>query len=561
MLSKKLFDLAKRRGIFWGSFEIYGGFSGFYDYGPIGALVKDNIISVWKDYYVNREGLAFIDTPNISPEEVFRASGHLKEFTDYISYCKDCKTAFRVDELLKEKVPDFVIKSNEDIITGIEKFNIKCTVCGGELTRPEKFNLMFETKVGPGNFKSGYLRPETAQGIFVNFNNIYRYFREELPFGVAQIGKGFRNEIAPRQGLIRQREFNMAEVELFFDPKNKKWKKFDTIKDLNVRIISKNEQDITGPLKDGVDNKIISSEAIAYFIGLTHLFLIDIGIPANKIRFRQHTDTELAHYAIDCWDCEIESSYGWIECVGIADRGTYDLTQHELESGKDLKVTIRYETPITQNIKKYKPIEKVLGPIFKDKAKLIAKEIEAHKVTEEKDLKVQVNGEEIVVPKEAYTIIEKVEKISSEKIVPNVIEPSYGIDRILYSLLENSYYEREDSEFRVLRLTPKIAPIKVSVFPLMSKDGLDIEAQKIHDLLVNNHFKAYYDDSGSIGKRYARADEIGIPFNITVDYQTLSDQTVTLRERDSTKQVRLNISDIIVNLSKLIDGTLKFEVL
>lgn len=561
MLSKKVYDLAKRRGIFWGSYEIYGGFSGFYDYGPIGALLKDNIISIWKDYYVNREGIALIDTPNISPEEVFKASGHLKEFTDYISYCKNCKTAFRVDELLKEKVPGFVIKNNEDMITGIEKFNLKCTVCGGELTKSEKFNLMFETKVGSGDFKSGYLRPETAQGIFVNFNNLYRYFREDLPFGVAQIGKGFRNEIAPRQGLIRQREFNMAEVEVFFDPKNKKWKKFDNIKDLKIRIISKNEQDFKISLKEGVKSKIISSDAIAYFIGITYLFLVEIGIPSSKIRFRQHTDAELAHYAIDCWDCEIESSYGWVECVGIADRGNYDLTQHQLESGEDLKIALRYESPIIKSIKRYKPVEKVLGPLFKDKAKLIAKEIENQEVTEGKELKVHIDGKEIMVPKEAYTIIEKIEKISSEKIVPNVIEPSYGLDRILYTLIENSYYEREDSEFRVLRFVPKIAPIKVSVFPLMAKDNLDIEAEKIHNMLANNHFNVYYDEAGSIGKRYARADEIGIPFNITVDYQTLSDQTVTLRERDSTRQVRLEISYLIENLIKLINGTLKFEEL
>ena len=561
MLSKKVYDLAKRRGIFWGAYDIYGGFSGFYDYGPIGTLLKNNIVSIWKDYYVNREGMALIDTPNISPEEVFKASGHLKEFTDFISYCKSCKTAFRVDELLKEKVPGFVIKSNEDILTGIEKFNLKCTVCGGKLTKPEKFNLMFETKVGSGDFKSGYLRPETAQGIFVNFNNLYRYFREDLPFGVAQVGKGFRNEIAPRQGLIRQREFNMAEVEVFFDPKNKKWKKFDAIKDLKVKILNKNEQEFDLSLNECVKSKIMCSYAIAYFIGLTYQFLIDLGIPSNKIRFRQHTDAELAHYAIDCWDCEVECSYGWIECVGIADRGNYDLTQHQLESGQDLKITLRYDSPIVKNIKTYKPLEKVLGPLFKDKAKLIAKEIEKHEVIEEKELIVHVEGKEIKIPKEAYTIIEKTEKISVEKIVPHVIEPSYGIDRILYTLIENSYYEREDSEFRVLRFVPKIAPIKVSVFPLMPKDKLDIEAKKIHNMLAENHFNTYYDDAGSIGKRYARADEIGIPFNLTVDYQTLSDQTVTLRERDSTRQVRLKISNIIENLIKLIDCSLNFKEL
>lgn len=561
MLSKKVYDLAKRRGIFWSSFEIYGGFSGFYDYGPVGALLKDNIISVWKDYYVNREGLALIDTPNISPEEVFKASGHLKEFTDFISYCKTCKTAYRVDELIKEKVPGFVIESNEDIISGIKKFDLKCTVCGGELSDPEKFNLMFETRVGPGNYKSGYLRPETAQGIFVNFNNLYRYFREELPFGIAQIGKGFRNEIAPRQGLIRQREFNMAEVELFFDPNTKKWRKLEDITNPVVRILSKNGEDLNISLGEGVNKKIISSEAIAYFIGVTYLFLLEIGISSSKIRFRQHTDSELAHYAIDCWDCEIESSYGWIECAGIADRGNYDLTQHERESGESLKITIKYDNPIVKSVKKYKPVEKVLGPLFRERAKLIAEKIEAHEVTDGKELKVYIDNEEINVPREAYSVIEKVEQIKTEKIVPNVIEPSYGIDRILYSLVENSYYEREDSGFRVLRFMPKIAPIKVSVFPLMQKDNLDSVAEEIHRMIINNHLNAYYDGSGSIGKRYARADEIGIPFNVTVDYQTLSDKTITLRERDTTKQVRLKIQNLVEYLNKLIDGTLKFEEL
>jgi glycyl-tRNA synthetase len=420
---------------------------------------------------------------------------------------------------------------------------------------------MFETKVGSGDFKSGYLRPETAQGIFVNFNNLYRYFREDLPFGVAQVGKGFRNEIAPRQGLIRQREFNMAEVEVFFDPKNKKWKKPDTVKDLKVKILTKNQQEFNLSLNECVKSKIMYSYAIAYFIGLTYQFLIDLGIPSSKIRFRQHTDAELAHYAIDCWDCEVKCSYGWIECVGIADRGNYDLTQHQLESGQDLKITIRYDSPIVKNIKIYKPLERVLGPLFKDKAKLIAKEIERHEVVEGKELMVHVEDKEIKIPNEAYTIIEKTEKINVEKTVPHVIEPSYGIDRILYTLIESSYYEREDSEFRVLRFVPKIAPIKVSVFPLMPKDKLDIEAKKIHNMLAENRFNTFYDETGSIGKRYARADEIGIPFNLTVDYQTLSDQTVTLRERDSTRQVRLKISNIIENLVKLVDGSLKFEEL
>ncbi|MGB9814817.1 MAG: glycine--tRNA ligase [Thermoplasmata archaeon] len=542
-------ELAKRRGIFWPSFEIYNGLSGFYDYGPIGSLIKDNIISAWKHIFIDLEHMAPIDSPNINPQEVLDASGHTKVFTDYITYCERCGEAYRADELIKKKLPDYEFTSYDDMVKKIEHLGIRCEKCGGPLTKPEKFNLMLSTKIGPGKGKLSYLRPETAQGIFINFPPYLRYFREKLPFGVVQVGKGFRNEISPRQSLLRLREFNMAEAEVFFDPENIVWNGFfNDMMSLRVRLLTNRGEDVEITLGEAMERGIIKQQPIAYFIGLTYRFLKNIGMDTGRIRFRQHHPEELAHYSKDCWDCEVETSNGWIEVTGIADRNQYDIRQHIEHSGADLYFLKKLNIPRKIKVKRYRALDTKFKEIFgKDWEK-------AKRYLESLDVNVKnpvFQGR--LIPEDAYSVVEIEEEEEFSREIAWVIEPSFGIDRIILSLLEHSLYAREGTGYKVLKLKPHISPFKVAVLPLMSKDGLDDEAMRIERMLREENFTVYYDESGSIGKRYARADEIGVPYCITVDYQTLKDGTVTLRERDSTSQERIRKEDIPDRLRRLIN--------
>ncbi|MEL9998650.1 MAG: glycine--tRNA ligase [Thermoplasmata archaeon] len=543
-----IIELAKRRGIFWPSFEIYNGLSGFYDYGPIGALIKDNIVKMWKHIFVNLENMAPIDSPNITVEEVLDASGHTKVFTDYITYCENCGEAYRADELIKKKLPDYEFTSYEDMLKKMEELNLKCEKCNGKLTKPEKFNLMLSTKVGPGKGKIAYLRPETAQGIFINFLPYLRYFREKLPFGVIQVGKGFRNEISPRQSLIRLREFNMAEAEVFFDSENLRWEGFfNDMLLTKVKLLTNKGENIEISLEEALKMEIIKQQPIAYFIGLTYRFLKNIGIDTDKIRFRQHHPEELAHYSRDCWDCEVLTSNGWIEVTGIADRNQYDIKQHMEYSKVDLRFIKNLDVPMKKIVKKFSTNDKRLKEIFGEDWKNVKQYIE--NLTYVND---DIIYHGVKIPKDAINVIEVETLEKSKKDIAWVIEPSYGIDRIILSILEHSYYLREDTGYKVLRLKPHIAPYNAAIFPLMPKDGLDEIAKNLEKRLRMEGFTVYYDDSGSIGKRYARADEIGVPYCITVDYQTIKDNTVTLRERDTTQQERIKIEDLSNKLKGLI---------
>lgn len=541
-------EIAKRRGIFWPSFEIYNGLSGFYDYGPIGSLLKDNIIAVWKHIFIDLEHMAPIDSPNINAGDVLEASGHTRVFTDYITYCERCGEAYRADELIKKFDPEYEFTSYEDMVKRIEDMGIRCEKCGGKLTKPEKFNLMISTVIGPGKGKISYLRPETAQGIFINFLPYYRYFREKLPFGVVQVGKGFRNEISPRQSLLRLREFNMAEAEVFFDPGNIHWNGFfSDMMNLRVKLLTSSGESLEITLDEATEKGIIKQQPIAYFIGLTYRFLRNIGMDTEKIRFRQHHPEELAHYSRDCWDCEVETSNGWIEVTGIADRNQYDLKQHMTHSGVDLQFIKKLEKGEKRIVKKYRVNDAILRAMFGDKWEGARRYIESRNVD---DSEMIFQGK--VIPQEAYSVVEVEEVVEYSKDIAWVIEPSYGIDRIILALLEHSLYNREDSGYRVLRLRPHVSPYKAAVFPLMPKDGLDVVAREIERMLMIENFTVYYDESGSIGKRYARADEIGVPYCITVDYQTLKDGTVTLRERDSTLQERIGKNELPDKLRGLI---------
>lgn len=555
-----LMSLCKRRGFIWPSFEIYGGVAGMYDYGPLGCSLRNNIVDVWRAIYKGREGFIEIDSETVNPREVFKASGHVDEFSDYITYCTKCQAPFRADHLVKEFFENADILGPRELEQAFVDHNVKCPECGGDLGPVDEFNLMFKTNIGPGSNRVGYMRPETAQGIFVNYQNLYRYNREKMPMGVIQTGRGYRNEIAPRQGMIRMREFNMMEVELFVDPEDKDWPRFKDIENETIDLVPNTGVGmITTTVGKAVEDGIIANRVLAYFVYTTRQLLVRLGVDPKKLRFRQHDKDEMAHYAADCWDAEALLSYGWTEITGIADRGCWDLSRHAEYSGADLTHFKRFDEPREMEIDKIKAKHKALGPEFKGKAKDIAAAMETKTPADVKDgkLTVTIDGEDIVLDDRFFEVAKVKEKVAGERVVPHVIEPSHGLDRIFYTVLEHAYAHDDAEDYTVLRLKPEVAPIKVGVFPLMEKDGLDDLAHRIYEGVHSHRVEAYYDGSGTIGKRYARMDEVGTPWCITVDYDTLSGEqqgTVTIRDRDSKAQKRIKMDEVPSIIDALIAG-------
>lgn len=529
---EKIMNLAKRRGFIYPSFEIYGGAAGLYSYGPLGTLLKENVKNLWRYFYVLNEGFIEIDTPTLTPFEVLKASGHVDEFTDLKAFCKKCKKSYKAED----------VKRGDKLV---------CPSCGGEIKETSQMNLMFSTILGED--RKAFLRPETAQGIFTDFHLLYRFVREKMPFGVAQIGKGYRNEISPRQGVIRLREFSMAEVEVFYDPKNMNMDPSNLKGELPLVVDGEVKK---MDLKEAVEKGIIENPALAYHILLAYKFMVACGIDDEKIRVRKHRKDELAHYAKECWDIESYSErFGWVECVGIADRSAYDLTAHTKASGVDLCASRRGEGRIKKKI-----VAKlnVLGPIFKELTGRIKEELEKMEPpAEKKEITLDVDGKKIVIPEDGYEIVE--EKESVERFIPHVIEPSFGIDRIIYFILEHSYVETEKrgEKYNLLRLPAYIAPIKAGVFPLVNDDRLCKIAKEIEREMRLEGLQVFYDDTGSIGRRYARMDEIGTPFCITVDFTTLEDDTVTVRYRDTTEQERIKRKDVPSFIKNQISESLK----
>ncbi|RLG32694.1 glycine--tRNA ligase [Methanosarcinales archaeon] len=524
----EVMELARRRGFLWHSFEIYGGTAGFYDYGPLGAALKRNIERLWRRFYITGEGFYEIETPIIGIEEIFRASGHLSSFTDPIVECESCKEFFRADHV-----------------------GDRCPSCGGAFGEVFEFNLMFETSIGPGSKRTGYLRPETAQGMFVDFPRLLRFFREKLPFGVVQVGKAFRNEISPRQGLIRLREFTQAEAEIFIDPTNKRHPGFDAIKDETLMLLPEGADEVSKwRLHDAVKEGVIASEFLAYHIYLTYRFLIEVGISHDRLRFRQHEADEMAHYAADCWDAEVLlDRLGWVEVVGIADRTDYDLRAHEAVSGEKLRIFRAYDETDTVKRVKLKPKMALIGPRFKDRAKKIAEALDLIDATTigDQDIVLNIDGEEVTITQDMFESVTVEEEISGEEVIPHVIEPSFGIDRIFFAVMEHSFYQEEvEGEMRnVLRFLPGIAPIDACVLPLLgSREELLELSKQIHQNLRRAGFIVEHDASGTIGRRYRRQDEIGTLFCITIDYETIEDNTVTVRFRDSMNQVRVKVDEL-----------------
>ncbi|NJE07383.1 glycine--tRNA ligase [Thermococcus sp. M39] len=561
-----LSDLMRRRGFAWGSFEIYGGARGFYDYGPLGATIKRKIERKIREAF-QREGFFELETPDITPEEVFIASGHVEKFVDPLVECTKCHARYRADHLIEENLDiDVEGLSAEELTKIIRENGIKCPQCGGELSDVWYFNLMFETYIGPYKDKKGYLRPETAQGIFVNFKRLNAFARNKLPFGVFQIGKAYRNEISPRQGMIRLREFTQAEAEIFFNPKETEHPHFDEVKDEVVRLYPiehqlKNLGEIEITLEEAVKKGYVMNTFFAYYMAMVKRILLDIGIPEKAIRFRQQLPEERAHYSKDTWDVEIYSErFGWIECVGIAYRGDYDLSRHMKMSGADLTVMIHYDEPkIVKRLKVSLDMKRV-GPKLKKDAKRIndklkeMSEEELRKLVEELEEKCKVSIEGYELEKEDFIIKEVEEKITGEKIVPHVLEPSFGIDRPFYLLLENSLTIDEDGRI-YLKIKKDMAPIEVAVLPLVAKEPLTTIAYNVFRTLQKAGFIAVYDEKDTIGRRYARYDEIGTPYCVTIDNQTPEDNTVTIRDRDTREQIRVKIDELPKKLKELIFGS------
>ncbi|MEG8990610.1 glycine--tRNA ligase [Ignavibacteria bacterium 4148-Me] len=464
---EKIVSLAKRRGFVFQSSEIYGGLNGCWDYGPLGVELLRNIKEEWWKAMTYREDIEGLDAAILMHPKVWEASGHVENFTDPMIDCKQCKARFRLDtltELISDKNKEKALReldsslleqegSLDDKFTAVLENQslasklldiINCPQCGnkGTFTQPRKFNLMFKTFLGPVEDESNviYLRPETAQGIYVNFLNVANSSRQKLPFGIAQIGKAFRNEINTKNFLFRTREFEQMEMQYFVKPGTDK-KYYDEWKEIRIDWYK------------------------------------SLGMTPTKLRFHDHPQNKLAHYAKEATDIEYEFPFGWGEIEGIHNRTDYDLSRHQQYSGKSQLY-------------------------FDDETK--------------------------------------------EKYIPYIIETSAGASRSFMAFLIDAYYEEEvNGELRsVLRFHPKLAPIKAAVFPLVNKDGMPEVAKKI-EADLRPHLKIFYDDKGAIGRRYRRMDEAGTPFCITVDTQTLQDETVTVRERDSMNQVRVSISSLL----------------
>ena len=448
---EKIISLCKRRGFVYQNSEIYGGIQGFYDYGPLGVEMKNKIKKLWwTEMTKNHENVFGIDGAIISHPRVWEASGHIKGFADPLVDCKKCKKRFRADHLVEEMIIEESGAADEDLIISLTKAlkGKKCPECGGELTKPRRFNLLVDVGLGvvEGEKSKTYLRGEACQNIYLNYQNVLDSIHIKIPFGIVQIGKAFRNEITPKQFLFRQREFEQWDLQWFVDPKDmKKWYEY------------------------------WKEERMEWYKKL-------IGKKDN-IRFRKHKDDELAHYAKVAYDIEYKTPFGWKELEGIHWRGDWDLKRHGEYAKKDF----------------------------------------------------------------TYTDFE-----TKKKFIPWIVETSGGVDRTFLFLLIDAY--KEEKERTILSLHPKVAPYTIAVFPLLAnKEKLVKQAKEIFDNLKDS-FDVAWDARGNIGKRYYAQDEIGTFLGCTIDFQTLEDQTVTLRNRDTMKQIRVKITDLKDIIQRILEG-------
>ena len=488
--SETLTAYLKEKGFVYGPEpEIYGGISGFYAYGPLGKRLKNNIEAVIRKHF-NSQGFFEIEYPIIAPEIVWKASGHLEGFNDPVILTEDGKESYRADKLIEEMTGIQADHFNDgELLRAINEKNIKAPTGKKLAQKIGRHSLMMKTTIGTNI--GAYNRPETATTTYLPFKNYRNFFRDKLPFGVFQIGKAFRNEISPRQHILRSREFTQAESQTFLFPEMKKnWEKFDGLKEEILPLWTEGlQKDGKGPegmeLSDAIEKKVLKNKAYAWHLAFSYKMFLEFGIPREKIRLRQHHGDEKAFYSDDTWDIEVSlRSFGWLEVCGISDRTNYDLGQHAKFSGQ--KLTAR--TP------------------------------------------------------------------EGKEEIPHVIEIAFGVDRPLFAILDMAYDERQADEQRtLLRLPAWIAPVHVGIYPLVKKDGLAQKGEEIYNNLMKK-FLCIYDESGSIGRRYSRQDAVGTPFGITIDYDTMKDNTITLRERDTMKQERVKISEIGEILEARING-------
>jgi glycyl-tRNA synthetase len=577
--SEAVAELAKRRGFFFGAAGAYGGVGGFYTYGPQGAALKRNVEDAWRERFAVQEGNMEIDGPTVMPEPVFEASGHLDGFDDMLVECPGCGESHRADHLVEdatgvEEAESLPIPEVEALIAD---HDLACPNCGTALAGEvvEEFNLMFETTIGPGSSTPGYLRPETAQGIFVEFPRLKEYARNRLPFGVTQIGRAYRNEISPRKSLVRTREFTQAELEQFVDPERDE-PDLSAVADRRVELYPATEQvDDDGGLVEttigeAVDAGVIGSAWVGYFLGVAYEWYERVGVDMDRFRFRQHLSGERAHYAADCWDAEAEVDGDWIEIAGFAYRGDYDLSKHAEHANDDFTLFQQYDEPRTVERAVVDPDMSVLGPEFGGAAAGVADALQElaerdPAAFEESEVTVVVGDSEYSVPTEVANFRIEEQTESGEHVTPHVVEPSFGVDRTVYTLVAHAMHEDEvDGETRTyLDLSPTVAPTDVGVFPLVSNvDYLTDRARELVGGLRDAGFAVVYDDSGSIGRRYRRQDEVGTPFCVTVDRDGIEGDgpdTVTVRERDSAAQARVPVDDLVAVLVDLRAGTRAFD--
>ncbi len=549
-------ELARRRGFFWQSYEIYGGVSGFVTYGFLGAKLKQSIEKKLRQLFVNKLGILEIESPIIAPSKVFEASGHLGHFKEPMVECLKCKRRFRADHLLQEFAeisPSEAEKlSLKEVKTAIDEHKIRCPECEGTFGEPKYFLTMFKTTIGPYSEAVGYGRPEAAQGIFVEFRRLYEMVREKLPFGVVQIGHALRNEISPRQGLIRLREFTIIDLEFFFNPEESNCFPLKDVGNETLPLVLAEkklrglEEIVEVTVKKALEKGYIKAEWQAVFMLLAKKLLVALGVPAEKQRFIEKLPWEKAHYALQSFDQEVYvERWGWVEVSGHAYRTDYDLKSHMQFSGVDMRVFKEHEKPVERMQMAVKPLMTKLGPAFKKKAAKVA-EMLSEADPEEVEAHFKKNGyytlEEYKVLPEHVEITRQKVKERGKRFIPHVVEPSFGSDRLVYVALEYAYRVKDGRA--ILSFPRDIAPIQAGVYPLVSKDGLPEKALQVYKTLIDEGFTVEYDEAGSIGRRYARADEIGVPLGITVDYETLKDNTVTIRDRDSWRQVRSQIKNL-----------------
>jgi len=565
---EKISEIARRRGFFWPSYEIYGGVSGFINWGPLGSVMKRKIEDKFRDIFLRRLNFYEIESPIIAPERVFKASGHLDHFKEPMVECMRCRRKFRADHLLQETAG---LSSQETDRMGLQEINneirqrnINCPECGGQLSEPKYFLTMFQTNIGPYSENIGYGRPEAAQGIFVEFKRLYEQVRERLPVGFAQIGHALRNEISPRQGPIRLREFTIIDLEFFFDPEKPQCPFLDEVANEKLRLVlaenrlKGDERAIELSVRDIVDKGYVKIEWHAYFMALAKRFVASLGIPEDKQRFIEKHPWERAHYSAQGFDQEVYlDRWGWVEVAGFNYRTDYDLRGHIMESGVDMRV---YKLTDEERVRfdiKIKPLIQNINRTFGEKApevisalKNINPEILSSVLKTQGFYQIgnfKITSEHIEV---TYTEV----KERGKHFIPHVIEPSFGSDRLAYATLEYAYTVKDNRV--ILKLPRDIAPVQLAVLPLVSKNGLPEKAKEVYKLLIDEGYTVEYDETGYIGKRYARFDEIGVPLCITIDYQTLEDNTVTIRDRDTWRQVRANIKE----LPSLLHNYFRFKI-